>query len=89
MGRRLPDLLSERDAERLVYAPLRFAEAIDSASADAQANQQRALALRDHAILELAYGAGLRVAEISSLDMAGLDLNSPHRPCLGQTLQAA
>ena len=36
---------------------------------------QRALALRDHAFLELAYGAGLRVAEISSLDMAGLDLN--------------
>ena len=75
MGRRLPDLLSERDAERLVYAPLRFATSIDPSSADKQSALQRALALRDHAILELAYGAGLRVAEISSLDISGLDLN--------------
>ena len=76
IGRRLPDLLSERDAERLVYAPLRFAEGIDPSSSDEQTTQQRALALRDHAVLELAYGAGLRVAEISSLDVSGLDLRN-------------
>ncbi len=76
IGRRLPDLLSERDAERLVHAPLRFAESIDPASADVKTSLQRALALRDHAVLELAYGAGLRVAEIASLDLAGLDLRN-------------
>ncbi len=77
MGRRLPDLLSERDAERLIQAPLQFAAtaAASGQPANAQAALQRALALRDHAVLELAYGAGLRVAEISSLDMSGLDLN--------------
>ena len=76
IGRRLPDLLSERDAERLVHAPLRFAESIDASTADKQMAMQRALALRDHAVLELAYGAGLRVAEIASIDLAGLDLRN-------------
>lgn len=76
IGRRLPDLLSERDAERLVHAPLRFAESIDASAVDKQMALQRALALRDHAVLELAYGAGLRVAEIASLDLAGLDLRN-------------
>ena len=76
LGRRLPDLLSERDAERLVKSPLRFAEGIDPSVADSQAFLQRALALRDHAVLELAYGAGLRVAEIASLDLSGLDLSN-------------
>ena len=76
IGRRLPDLLSERDAERLVHAPLRFAETIDPSTKDKQASMQRALALRDHAIFELAYGAGLRVAEIASLDLSGLDLRN-------------
>ena len=76
IGRRLPDLLSERDAERLVHAPLQFAEGIDPSTADQKAALQRALALRDYAVLELAYGAGLRVAEIASLDISGLDLRS-------------
>ena len=76
IGRRLPDLLSERDAERLVHAPLRFATRIDASTVDKQEAMQRALALRDHAVLELAYGAGLRVAEIASLDLAGLDLRN-------------
>ena len=76
IGRRLPDLLSERDAERLVHAPLKFATGIDASTVDKQAAMQRALALRDHAVLELAYGAGLRVAEIASLDLAGLDLRN-------------
>lgn len=34
-----------------------------------------ALALRDHALLELLYGAALRVAEASALDVDGVDLD--------------
>ncbi len=75
IGRRLPDLLSERDVERLVSTPLHFASSIDAQATDPQRAIQRALALRDYAILELAYSAGLRVAEIASLDIAGLDMN--------------
>ena len=75
LGRRLPDFLTERDAERLVQAPRRYLEAAERKPSDAQSEQKRALAMRDYAVLELAYGAGLRVAEISTLDMGGLDLS--------------
>jgi len=58
LPRRLPRFLAEEDAARLVEQP---------AAAEPRG-------LRDRAILELAYGAGLRVAELARLDLAGLDL---------------
>ncbi|MBI4236394.1 MAG: tyrosine recombinase [Chloroflexi bacterium] len=67
MGRRLPAFLTQREAERLVEAPT-------AAAAHAPASRLTpALLLRDRALLELAYGAGLRVSELSSLDPSGLD----------------
>lgn len=41
----------------------------------AAGDQSTPLGLRDRAILELLYGSGLRVAELTSLDMHQLDLN--------------
>ena len=57
-GRTLPHVLSSEDIGRLLLAP----PAGDS------------LGLRDRAILELMYAAGLRLAEVVSLDATGLDL---------------
>jgi integrase/recombinase XerD len=56
--RRLPRTLSPGEAERL----------IDAASGTSPR------ALRDSALVELLYGAGLRVSEAVSLDRAGVDL---------------
>lgn len=56
--RRAPRFLSPDDAARLVEAP----------EGDGPA------ATRDRAILELAYGAGLRVSEVVGLDLVDLDL---------------
>jgi integrase/recombinase XerD len=56
--RRLPRTLSPGEAERLVDA--------------AQGTTPRAL--RDHALVELLYGAGLRVSEAMSLEKGGVDL---------------
>jgi integrase/recombinase XerD len=56
--RRLPRTLSPGEAERLVEA--------------AQGTTPRAL--RDHALLELLYGAGLRVSEATGLQKGGVDL---------------
>jgi len=57
--RALPHVLSPGEVERLIEA--------------AAGTQPRAL--RDHALVELLYGAGLRVSEAVGLDKAGVDLD--------------
>ena len=61
--RRLPRFLSEEQASTLVAAP--SAEGSDTTQA-----------LRDCALLELLYGAGLRVSEVAGIDLADLDLTN-------------
>jgi integrase/recombinase XerD len=57
--RRLPRALSLSEAERLIEA----------------ASGTTPRALRDHALVELLYGAGLRVSEAVGLDKTGVDLD--------------
>jgi site-specific recombinase XerD len=57
---RLPHFLSEEETEQLVAAP----------SKDTPAG------LRDRAILELLYGAGIRVSELTNLDLRDVDLTN-------------
>jgi integrase/recombinase XerC len=57
--RRLPGVLSEEEVTSLVTSP------------DAETPQ----GLRDRAILELLYASGLRVSEVSGLDMLDVDLD--------------
>jgi integrase/recombinase XerC len=59
LPKRLPVVLPEEDAAALMDAPDHLAAP---------------LALRDRAILELLYGAGLRAAELVGLDVADVDL---------------
>ncbi len=59
-GRRLPHFLDVEEAQRLVDAP--DVETIGG--------------LRDRAILELLWGAGLRVSEASNMDVRDLDLTN-------------
>jgi site-specific recombinase XerD len=63
--RRLPDIVSANDAVRLVEAP-------DPATAAGP--KPRAATLRDKAILELLYGAGIRVSEASGLNVGDVAL---------------
>jgi integrase/recombinase XerD len=58
-GRTLPDTLSVQDMEALLAAPL----------------ADQPLAWRDRALLELGYGAGLRVSELCGLSLTDLWLN--------------
>jgi integrase/recombinase XerC len=57
--KRLPQVLPEEEAAALVEAPLRT---------------DGPLALRDRAFLELLYASGLRVSELTGLDVAHVDL---------------
>lgn len=64
---RLPTVLRPREAASLVEAP----PAPDASDVDPL---ERAVALRDRAVLELLYGSGLRVAEVSGLTVDRVDL---------------
>jgi len=66
--KRLPKTLSPSEAERLIDA--------------AQGTTPRAL--RDHALVELLYGAGLRVGEAVGLDRTGVDLDGRLVRCIGK-----
>jgi integrase/recombinase XerC len=68
--RRLPSPLSVDDCQVLMETPL--PEAREPA------------ALRDRALAELLYGAGLRVAELSSLDVRDVDLRAGELRVLGK-----
>ncbi len=66
--RRLPRTLSPREAERLIEAT----------------SGTTPRALRDGAIVELLYGAGLRVSEAVSLDRGAVDLDGRLVRCTGK-----
>jgi integrase/recombinase XerD len=64
----LPRTLSPGEAERLIEAALGTTPR----------------ALRDHALVELLYGAGLRVSEAVGLERAGVDLDGRVVRCIGK-----
>lgn len=66
--RKLPRTLSPREIERLCDA----------------ANGVTPRALRDRALVELLYGAGLRVSEAVALDRGGADLDAGVVRCIGK-----
>jgi len=63
-ARRLPRTLDADQMARVLEAPPRAA-----------AHQDQRLALRDLAIMELLYSSGLRLAELTGLDLSALDLS--------------
>ncbi len=62
--RKMPVFLTAEAAERVVLSPLE----------GAQESEPEGVRLRDSALLELLYGSGLRVSELSGLDLSQLRL---------------
>lgn len=65
---RLPKFLTEEEMERLLRAP----------------DINRDIGVRDRAMLELMYAAGLRVSELCGLQVADVDLDSAIVSCFGK-----
>jgi integrase/recombinase XerC len=74
---RLPTVLRATEAAAVVEAP----EAEAGQTADLL---ERAVALRDRAVLELLYGSGLRVAEVAGLTLDRIDLDRARVTVLGK-----
>jgi site-specific recombinase XerD len=70
--RRLPSVLSVAETERYIDAAAD--EEGGAPAGTKRAEMEHALALRDVAILEAAYAAGLRIAELASLTASAIDL---------------
>lgn len=65
-GRHLPAVLTADQAARLMETP-------GDEHSEAPDPRERALHLRDAAVLELLYSSGLRVSELVALDLGGID----------------
>jgi integrase/recombinase XerC len=77
--RELPTFLSADDAASVVESPDTDNVANRPASTPAERVRRAALALRDRALLELLYGAGIRVGELCGLDLGQLALGEGER----------
>ena len=75
VANRLPTVLRVGEAAALMEAP---------ASLHAEDPEMAAVRLRDEAILELLYGSGLRVSEVTTLTLDGLDLDGGRVHVLGK-----
>jgi site-specific recombinase XerD len=73
LPRRLPRVLEVDEVDRLLAVIDHELEAADAAAPDGTA-LATALALRDRAIVEVAYAAGLRISELAAADLGSLDL---------------
>ena len=77
LPRRLPEVVDIAGIERLIDAAGEAAPGAVRATADA-------LALRDRAIVEMAYAAGLRISELADVTLGSLDLRRGEVRVLGK-----
>lgn len=75
LEKRLPKFLTEEQMKRLLLGPMRL---LENESADAFT------AWRDRLVMELLYGAGLRVSELAGLDYGQVDLANGVARVLGK-----
>jgi site-specific recombinase XerD len=83
LPRRLPRVLELDQVERLLAAVDAELAAADLV-APARIELATALALRDRALVETAYAAGLRISELASADLGSLDLRRGEIRVLGK-----
>jgi site-specific recombinase XerD len=86
LPRRLPRVLEVEQVERLIaVADQDLAGGAEGqASAARDPELARALALRDRALVETAYAAGLRISELAAADLRSLDLRRGELRVLGK-----
>ena len=75
MEKRLPKFLTEKEADALLTAPMRLLE---------NESEAPCVCWRDRLVLELLYGAGLRISELCSLNHGRIDVDEGVARVLGK-----
>jgi site-specific recombinase XerD len=83
-GGRLPKVLPVEDLNRLLDAPATRERQGDAPKSARREAFEKALALRDVAVLELLYATGMRVSELCGLDRSRLDLRNATVTVMGK-----
>jgi integrase/recombinase XerD len=81
LPRRLPRVLEVDEVERLLAA---VDADVDAGGGGATSDLTVAIALRDRALVETAYAAGLRISELAAADIGSLDLRRGEIRVLGK-----
>jgi site-specific recombinase XerD len=81
LPRRLPRVLEIDQVERLIEAVERD---LDAAGGRGDPGLATAIALRDRALVETAYAAGLRISELAAAELGNLDLRRGELRVLGK-----
>ena len=81
LPRRLPRVLEVDEVERLIAV---VDADLDAAEGSPRADEARAIALRDRALVETAYAAGLRISELAAADLGSLELRRGELRVLGK-----
>ncbi|HEX3427413.1 MAG TPA: tyrosine recombinase [Candidatus Limnocylindrales bacterium] len=85
LPRRLPRVLEVDEVERLLAAAdVDLEGAPGSSGGSAPSDLTIAIAIRDRALVETAYAAGLRISELAAADLASLDLKRGEIRVLGK-----
>src|SRR4051794_7641107 len=84
LPRRLPRVLEVEEVERLLAAIDVDASAGSSTDGSNAVALRIAIGLRDRAMVETAYAAGLRISELAAADLAALDLRRGELRVLGK-----
>jgi site-specific recombinase XerD len=87
LPRRLPRVLEVEQVEALLAAVADDLDAADTGSSPTgrrDPDLARAIALRDRALVETAYAAGLRISELAAADLASLDLRRGELRVMGK-----
>ncbi len=79
---RLPSVLRPREAAALVEAPLEVP--VPATGDGGRIYREAGIVLRDRAVLELMYGSGLRVGEVSGLTLDRIDLDRGRVTVMGK-----
>ncbi|MEA3311242.1 MAG: site-specific tyrosine recombinase XerD [candidate division WOR-3 bacterium] len=81
---KLPEVLSVEEVKAVLEAARSSMDKVKSPRSDTEIRRAIALALRDHAMLEVLYGAGLRISELINLKMGDLYLEEEFLRIIGK-----